>query len=45
MKTLRYYWFCVQWLWADRDRHDCRQKWKALNRAWKALDRVWKEGE
>lgn len=32
MSALFYYWFCIRWLWKNRDWADTRQKYKAMNR-------------
>lgn len=31
----RYYFFCIRWLWANRDWQNSRQKWKAMDRDYK----------
>lgn len=32
MKKIRYYMFCIKWLWKNRDWRNTRQKFKALER-------------
>lgn len=32
IKKLRYRFFCIKWLWKNRDWKDTRQKFKAMNR-------------
>lgn len=34
MKQLKYYIFCIRWLWRNREWSNTRQKFKALERAW-----------
>lgn len=31
---LKYYIFCVKWLWRNRDWGNSRQKFKAMEKAW-----------
>ncbi len=35
MKKLKYYWFCVKWLWKNRDWDNTRQKFKAMEKAYR----------
>jgi hypothetical protein len=35
MGGVRYWWFCVRWLWRHRDWEDTRQKYKTMNREWR----------
>ena len=35
IKKLRYRFFCIKWLWKNRDWKDTRQKFKAMNREFK----------
>ena len=32
MKKIRYYIFCIKWLWKNRNWENTRQKWKAFER-------------
>lgn len=32
MKQIKYYYFCIRWLWQHRDERDCRQKYKRMER-------------
>lgn len=32
---IRYYLFCIRWLWHNRDWENTRQKFKAMDRAYK----------
>ena len=32
--TIKYYLFCIRWLWKNRNWSDTRQKYKAMNKAW-----------
>ena len=34
MRAVFYYWFCIRWLWRNKDWADTRQKYKAMNRDW-----------
>ena len=34
---LRYYLFCIKWLWNNREWENTRQKFKAMERAYKAV--------
>lgn len=38
MKTLKYYLFCIIWLWKNREWKPTRQKFKALENAWFACE-------
>ena len=31
---IKYYLFCIRWLWKNRNWSDTRQKYKAMNKAW-----------
>ena len=33
---IKYYIFCIKWLWRNRHWENSRQKWKAMERDWKA---------
>ena len=35
MKKLKYYIFCIKWLWKNRTWENTRQKFKAMEKAWK----------
>lgn len=32
---IRFYLFCIRWLWKNRTWEETRQKYKALNRDWR----------
>ena len=32
---IKYYIFCVKWLWKNRHWENTRQKWKAMERDWR----------
>lgn len=32
MKKIKYYLFCIKWLWKNRDWQNTRQKFKTMNR-------------
>lgn len=32
---VRYYWFCLRWLWRHRYWENSRQKWKAMEKDWR----------
>ena len=32
---LRYYLFCIKWLWKNREWENTRQKFKAMEKAWR----------
>lgn len=32
---LKYYFFCIRWLYRNREWGDSRQKYKAMNREWR----------
>ena len=34
MKKIRYYIFCIKWLWKNREWAPSRQKFKAMEKAW-----------
>ena len=34
MKQLKYYIFCIRWLWRNREWSNTRQKFRALERDW-----------
>ena len=33
-EKIRYHWFCVKWLWKNRNWEDNRYKFKAMNKDW-----------
>jgi hypothetical protein len=35
LKMIRYYIFCIHWLWENRTWQNSRQKWKAMDRDYK----------
>lgn len=35
MKKLKYYVFCIRWLWKNRTWENTRQKWKAFEKDWR----------
>jgi hypothetical protein len=35
MKRLRYYWFCIRWLYRNREWNNTRQKYKAMDREYR----------
>lgn len=37
MKKIKYYIFCIQWLWKNRHWENTRQKFKAMERDFKNL--------
>ena len=34
---IKYYWFCIRWLWRHRYWESSRQKRKAMEREWKRV--------
>ena len=35
MKKIRFYLFCIRWLWRHRSWEETRQKYRALGRDWR----------
>jgi len=40
--VLKYYIFCVKWLWRNRDWKSTRQKFKAMEKAWSEEGLKWR---
>ena len=38
MNTIKYYWFCIGWLWNHKDWDNSRQKFKAMDKEWRGLN-------
>ena len=36
---IRYYLFCIRWLWQNREWENTRQKFKAMEKAYKAVSK------
>ena len=36
---IRYFFFCVKWLWKNRHWENTRQKFKAMDKAWRKIER------
>lgn len=39
MHKIRYYLFCLKWLWRNRNWEPTRQKWKAMEKAYKVCEK------
>lgn len=37
MKKIRYYIWCIRWLWQNRNWDTTRQKYKAMDKAWQQV--------
>lgn len=40
MKAIRYYLFCIGWLWRNRTWGNSRQKYKAMDRDWQRKEAI-----
>lgn len=37
MKKIKYYFFCIKWLWKNRNWENTRQKFKAMAKDWEKV--------
>lgn len=40
MRKIRFYLFCIRWLWRNRTWEETRQKYRALGRDWRRYEQA-----